>query len=76
MIKNTCSIVEFLRDLKTGVPAVWYCKEELAQPAMKNFTATLSKSKLNFKITQKKAMLVIPGVIPQTVVIVEKLPKE
>lgn len=76
MIKNACGIVEFLRDLKTGEPAVWFCKEELAQPAMKNFTATLSKSKLNFKITQKKAMLVVSGMIPQTVIIVEKLPKD
>ena len=61
MIKNSCGYTEFLRDLKTGEPAVWFCKEEFAQPAMKTFTATVTKGKFNFKITQKKAMLVVEG---------------
>lgn len=69
MINNVLGKTDFLRSLEIGKPQVWYCKA-LARNEMKDFTATLTRVKIS--ITQKKAMLVVEGEIPQVAIIVER----
>uniref|UniRef100_A0AAU8GGV5 Uncharacterized protein n=1 Tax=Salmonella phage vB_SEnST11_KE22 TaxID=3161173 RepID=A0AAU8GGV5_9CAUD len=69
VIKNDLGKTDFLRSLEIGQPRIWYCKN-LAHSEMKDFTATLTRVKIS--ITQKKALLVLEGEIPQTVIIVER----
>jgi len=73
MIKNTLGKTALLRSLVVGEPAVWYCEANLADPDMRNFTATIHNAKLKIKIKQRKAMLVLPDTIPQTVVVIERV---
>ncbi|AFH21053.1 hypothetical protein CL97_gp169 [Cronobacter phage CR9] len=69
IIENALGKTDFLRSLEIGKPQTWYCKKK-AHDEMKDFTATLARVKIS--ITQKKALLVIEGQIPQSVVIVER----
>lgn len=69
IIENALGKTDFLRSLEIGKPNIWYCKK-LAHDEMKDFTATLSRVKIS--ITQKKALLVVEGQVPQTVIIVER----
>lgn len=73
MIKNTTGKTEFLRDLKYGQPAVWYCDGGKVEPTMRCFTAVLARMPQKFKIKQRKAMLVMDDVVPQAVIIIEKI---
>lgn len=70
IIENTLGKTDFLRSLEIGKSKTWYCKN-LAHSEMKDFTATLTRVKITIK--QKKALLVIEGEIPQTVIIVERI---
>lgn len=72
MIKNQLSLTQFLRSLKVGEPALWFCPTSLAQPEMKKFTALLVKN-AEIKIQQKKALLVTDDALPQTVIIVTRI---
>lgn len=69
MITNKTGKTEFLRNLQIGKPEIWHCAKT-PRDEMKDFTATLQRVKIS--ITQKKALLVVEGEIPQTVVIVER----
>ena len=69
IIDNTKGKTDFLRSLEIGKPQTWFCKN-LAHVEMKDFTATLSRVKIS--ITQRKALLVVEGEIPQTLIIIER----
>jgi hypothetical protein len=69
MITNKTGKTEFLRNLQIGKPEIWYCTKT-PRDEMKDFTATLQRVKIS--ITQKKALIVVEGEIPQAVVIIER----
>lgn len=73
MINNTLGQTAFLRSLVPNTPAVWYCQDSVVDPEMRKMTACLSKSEMTFKIKQKKAFIVLPDEIPQSIIIVERI---
>ena len=75
MITNSLGQTAFLRTLVPGKPSVWYCKDSNVDPEMRKMTAILSKNKteFDFKIKQKKALIVLPDEIPQSIIVVERI---
>jgi hypothetical protein len=75
MINNTLGQTAFLRSLVPGEPSVWYCKDSNVDPEMRKMTAILCKNKpeFSFKIKQKKALLVLPDEVPQSIIIIERV---
>lgn len=74
MFKNMIGRTDLIRSLSVGESAIWHYDPitTTADKQQKLFTATLTRLE-GIKIKQSTALIVIPGVVPSHVVVIERI---